>query len=183
MTSRTAATRYARALFDVALKERLDLQAIDAELSAVATFVSGNEGLNRALSHPAIPAPRKKAVMEQLLQRSPVSPVLSRLLLLLAERDRLMLLPEVAQAYRARLMDHQQIVRAEVTTAVQLPTERVSALQQGLAQATGRQVQLETRVDTAIIGGAVARIGSTVYDGSITTQLQRLRQQLVETEV
>jgi F-type H+-transporting ATPase subunit delta len=183
MTGRTAATRYARALFDVALKERADLATIERELSEASTFIAGNDALNRALSNPAIPVAKKKAVMEQLLERSPVTPVLSRLLLLMAERDRLMLLPELAQAYRVRLMEHQQVVRAEVTTAIPLPPDRVSALQQGLASATGRQVQLDTRVDPSIIGGAVARIGSTVYDGSVTTQLQRLKQQLVETEV
>ena len=133
--------------------------------------------------HPAIPAARKRAVVEQLLARVPgLSPVLSRLLLLLAERDRLLLLPDVADAYRQRLMDHLQVVRAEVTTAIPLPAERVQALQQGLARATGRQVQLGTRVDQSIIGGAVARIGSTVYDGSVTTQLERLKQKLVEAE-
>ena len=66
-------------------------------------------------------------------------------------------------------MDYQQIVRATVTTAVALPPDRVSALAEGLATATGRQVQLRVDVDPAILGGAVARIGSTVYDGSITT--------------
>jgi F-type H+-transporting ATPase subunit delta len=60
-----------------------------------------------------------------------------------------------------------------------LPPDRIAALQQGLARATGRQVQLETKVDGSIIGGAVARIGSTVYDGSVTTQLQKVRERLV----
>ena len=183
MTSRAAANRYARALVDVALSERDDLEQIDRELTGVATLVSGNEGLHRALSHPAIPASRKRAVTEDLMARSPVNPLLSRLLLLLADRDRLVLLPELAAAYRSRLMDHQQVVRAEVTTAMALPADRVSALQQGLATATGRQVQLDVRVDPSIVGGAVARIGSTVYDGSVTTQLQRLKAQLADGEL
>ena len=182
MTSRASATRYARALFDVALAERQDVAGIDQELAAFATLVRGNEALQRALSHPAIPAARKRAVLEQLLALSPMNPILSRVLLLLADRDRLVLLPELAEAYRARLMDHQQIVRASVTTAVALPPDRVSALEQGLVAATGRQVQLQVAVDPAILGGAVARIGSTVYDGSITTQLERLKQRLVESE-
>jgi F-type H+-transporting ATPase subunit delta len=182
MTARAAATRYARALFDVALKEGSDLAAIERELSDAAALVGSNEGLQRALSNPAIPAPRKRAVMEQLLAKSPVRPVLAKLLLLLADRDRLILLGEVAAAFRQRMMEHQNVVRAEVTTAVPLGPERVAAMQQGLAQATGRQVLLEARVDPAIIGGAVARIGSTVYDGSVTTQLERLRQQLIEAE-
>jgi F-type H+-transporting ATPase subunit delta len=111
-----------------------------------------------------------------------VSPILTKLLLLLADRDRLMLVRDIDETYRVRLMEHHNVVRAEVTTAMPLPADRVAALERGLAAATGRRVQLETRVDGGIIGGAVARIGSTVYDGSVTTQLQRLKHQLTETE-
>lgn len=182
MTGRAAAARYARALFDVALKERADLQGIGAEVSGFAALLSDNAALGRVLANPAIPAARKRAVVEQLLARSPLSPLVSRLLLLLAERDRLMLVGDLADAYRSRLMDHAQVVRAEVTTAMPLPPDRLAALQQGLARATGRQVQIETRVDPGIIGGAVARIGSTVYDGSVTTQLAKLKERLVQTE-
>ena len=67
-----------------------------------------------------------------------------------------------------------------MTTAVKLPADRAKAVEQTLAQTTGRTVTLETRVDPSIIGGAVARIGSTVYDGSITRQLQRMKDKLVE---
>lgn len=183
MTARTAARRYARALFDVARAERTDLERIAEELEGVASAVSQHEGLQRVLANPAIPAARKRAVMEALLARSPVTPVVARVLLLLADRDRLVLLTDLAEAYRSRLMDHQQVVRAEVTTAVPLPPDRVSALRDGLAQLTGRQVQLDVRIDPAIVGGAVARIGSTVYDGSITTQLEKMKQQLEQADI
>ena len=182
MTSRGVATRYARALFDVALAERQDLEQIDRELAGIVALVSGNEGLARALTDPAVPPARKRAVVEELLSRSPVNDMLARTIRLLADRDRLMLLPDLAAAFRNRLMDHQQIVRAEVTTAMALPADRVTALQQGLADATGRQVQLEVRVDPSIVGGAVTKIGSTVFDGSVTTQLERLKRKLVEAE-
>jgi F-type H+-transporting ATPase subunit delta len=109
--------------------------------------------------------------------------VVSRLLLLLADRDRLVLVPDLADAYRSRLMDHQLVVRAEVTTAVPLPEDRAASLRQGLAHVTGRQVQLDIRVDPSIVGGAVARIGSTVYDGSVTTQLEKMKQQLVDVQI
>jgi len=178
MTSRGSATRYARALFDVASKEG-DIQQVGRELKAFAAMVASHETLSRALANPAIPAPRKRAVIEQLLERSgALSPILSKLLLMLADRDRLVLLPELAEAYETRLMENSRVVRAQVTTAVELPADRVSALQQGLARATGRDVQLETRIDASIIGGAVARIGSMVYDGSVTTQLQKVRERL-----
>jgi F-type H+-transporting ATPase subunit delta len=178
MTSRAAATRYARALFDVAQKEG-DIQQVGRDIAGVNALLGANEILGRTFANPAIPAARKRGVVEQLLARTPgISPIVAKLLLLLAERDRLALLPDLAKAYETRLMDHAQVVRAEVTTAVPLTEDRVAALRQGLAMATGRQVQLETRVDPSIIGGAVARIGSMVYDGSVTTQLQKVQERL-----
>jgi F-type H+-transporting ATPase subunit delta len=183
MTSRAAALRYARALFDVVLKERLDLDRIERELFDFTDLVKNNEALDRVLTHPAIPTTRKRAIVDQLLALAPVSRPLAQLFLLLAERDRFPLLPELAQAFRERVMEHRQVVRAQVTTAVALPTDKVSALQEGIARATGRKVHLEANVDPAIIGGAVTRIGSTVYDGSVTTQLQKLKTQLAQTDV
>ena len=183
MTSRTAAVRYARALFEVVRKEGLPADRVDRELAAFAELVRSNEALGRALSNPAVPAARKRAVIEQLLLRDPVTPQLARLLLLMAERDRLVLLPEVAQAFSERVLDYQQVVRAQVTTAVALAPDKLAALQQGIARATGRQVQLEANVDASMIGGAITRIGSTVYDGSVTTQLQKMKERLAQTEM
>jgi F-type H+-transporting ATPase subunit delta len=182
MTSRASAARYARALFDVALKEGEDLDQIARELFEVVALMSSNPGLARALTHPAIPPARKRAVVEELLSLSPVHPMLSRTLLLLADGDRLALLPDLAELFRSRVLDHQQVVRAQVTTAVKLPSDRVDRLRQGIAAATGREVQLEVRVDPSIVGGAVTRIGSTVYDGSITTQLAKMKQRLAEAD-
>ena len=183
MTSRGAARRYARALFDVAQAERHDQDRISRELDEFAALVAGHEALARVLVNPAIPAPRKRALVDALLARSPVDGILARVLLLLASRDRLAILPDLAAAFRDRLMDHRQVVRAALTTAMPLGEDRVAALRQGLARATGRDVQLDVRVDPAIVGGAVARVGSTVFDGSVTTQLAKLKQQLVDVEV
>src|SRR5262249_13676081 len=158
---RAAAKRYARALFDVALKEG-DVQQSGRDLTAFARLVANHESLPTILSNPAIPAAKKKAIVEQLIARAgSLSPVVGKLLLLLAQRDRLVLVPEIVEAYELRLMDYAKVVRAEIVTAVGLPGDRVAALQQGLANATGRQVQLESRVDPSIIGGAIARVGST----------------------
>jgi F-type H+-transporting ATPase subunit delta len=181
MTSRAAATRYARAIFDVTLKEG-DLAQVERELTEFADMVASHETLQRVLGNPAVPAPRKRALIQELLSRAgSLSPIVSKLLLMLAERDRFLLLPEIAVAYRHRLMEHANIMRAEVTTAIPLPADRLNGLKEGLSKATGRQVQLENRVDPRIIGGAVARIGSTVYDGSITRQLEKMHESLVKT--
>lgn len=181
MTGRAAATRYARALLDVALKERADAQQIGRELAEFAGIVQGHETLQRVLSNPAVPTARKRAVIEDLVARAgTMAAPLAKLLVLLADRDRMALLAQVASAYQARLLEHAKVVRAEVTTAVPLPADRLAALGQGLARATGLDVQLENRVEPAIIGGAVTRIGSTVYDGSITRQLQKMKASLIQ---
>ena len=105
---------------------------------------------------------------------------MSKLLPLLAERNALGTLPALAAAYRTRLLERRNIVSANVTTAAPVAPERADAIARRLSEVSGKQVQLSTRVDPSIIGGVVARVGSTIYDGSITTQLARMRQALVE---
>jgi len=178
MTSRSAGTRYARALFDVANKEG-DVQQAGRDLVSFNELVSNHESLAKIFANPAIPAPKKKAVVAQLIAHGgAIAPIVGKLLLLLAERDRLPLLPDIVVAYQSRLMDHAKVVRVEIVTAVSLPPDRVAALEQGLAHATGRQVQLASRIDPSIIGGAIAKVGSTVYDGSVTRQLQKMKETL-----
>ena len=78
------------------------------------------------------------------------------------------------------MTNEQKIIRGQVTTAIALPPDKLRALEQGLQAATGRKVVLETKVDPSIIGGVITRLGSTVYDGSVTTQLQKMKQALIE---
>jgi F-type H+-transporting ATPase subunit delta len=182
MTSRAAGVRYARALFDVALKES-DVQQAGRDLEEFGRIVSGHEGLSRVLSNPAVPPAQKRGIVDALLTSAGIgNPVVAKLLRLLADRDRLALLPEIVTAYRMRLMEHAKVIRVEVVTAVALPAERAAALRDGLARATGRRpedVHVDTRVDPSIIGGAITKIGSTVYDGSVTRQLEKMRDTLV----
>ena len=129
---------------------------------------------------PAVPAPRKRAAVVELTARLSTTPVLAKLLALLAERDRLILLADLLSAYRDRLLDHRHVVRAEVTTAGELTGERTQEIERRLAQVTRRSVTLSARVDRSIIGGVVARIGGTVYDASVTKQLEKIKNRLLE---
>ena len=180
MTNKTAATRYARALLDVAVQQRDDLDAIERALTAFVELLTQHPALARVLLNPAVPVPRKRAAVSELTARADTPATLAKLLVLLAGRDRLVLLPDLLVSYRDRLLVHRNVVRAEVTTAAPLASERVRAIEASLVRMTGRTVLLETRIDPAIIGGVVARIGSTVYDGSIIRQLQKMKDQLVE---
>ncbi len=178
MTNKTVATRYARALLDVAIKERANVEQIESQLADFVDLLNKYPALQKVLLNPAVPVPRKRAAVAELLARANFSPILAKLIALLADRDRLVLLPDLLASYRERLMDYRHVVRAEVTTAAPIDATRVEAIQRGLATLTGRTVTVATKIDPAIIGGVVARVGSTVYDGSVTRQLERMKETL-----
>lgn len=180
MTNRTAAARYARALFEVSVPDR-DPEQIEADLARSLALIDGHETLRRVLLNPAIPAPRKHAIVTDLVSRlGDLLPPVAKLLTLLAERDRLGILADILEAYRSRLMDHLGVVQATVTTAHALPPARTEAIERSLAHASGRRVILTTDVDPALLGGLVAKVGSTVYDASVARNLERIRQTLWE---
>ena len=180
MTNKRAAIRYARALFDVALKEQGDLDRIEQQLAGFHDLFTAHPTLEKVLLNPAVPAPRKHAAVTDLTERLGITPILGKLLKLLAERDRLVLLPDLLASYRDRLLDHRHVVRAELTTTAPLAADRVEAIGRRLASIAGKTVTVSSRVDAGIIGGMVARIGGTVYDGSVTRQLEKMREKLVE---
>jgi F-type H+-transporting ATPase subunit delta len=180
VTNKTAGTRYARALLDVGVQQKADLEHVGEELASFVELFTTNPELGRVLLNPAVPVARKRAAVAELAAAGRLSSIVSKLVVLLAERDRLTLLPDLLASYRERLLDYQNVVRAEVTTAAALPDDRARALERSLAAKTGRTVRLATRVDPSIIGGVVARIGSTVYDGSVTRQLEKLKETLVQ---
>ena len=177
MSSRASAVRYARALFDVAVKESEPGQ-VEQELQAIITLIKEHGDLQLALVSPSVSPTGKKSVVSALVQRAQFSGPVGKLLLMLAERDRLVLLPEVLDAFQARLREQRRVLEAEVTTAMPLEPEQAATLQRRLSAATARDVTVTTRVDPALIGGMVARIGSIVYDGSLATQLARLKGRL-----
>ena len=179
MSMRASAARYAKALFDVASTESTPEQA-ERELTAFADLVRAHAELQSTLINPAVPVAAKTAVVRQLLERLRPSAPVRKLLALLAERGRLELLPDLVAVFHERVMEHQKVVSAEITTAAPLTPDRLAQLQQRLSTATGRRVTVTTKVDEALIGGMVTRIGGTVYDGSVATQLASLRQRLAE---
>jgi F-type H+-transporting ATPase subunit delta len=178
MTNKTAATRYARALLDVAVKENADLDQVERDLASIIDLFTQYKLLSQALLNPVVPVPRKRAAMDALTARGQLLPMVAKLLVLLAERDRLVLLPDLLAAYRDRLLDFRNVVRAEVTTTTALAPQQLQTIEANLARAAGRSVVLSTKVDPSIIGGVVTRIGSTIYDGSVVRQLQRMKEKL-----
>ena len=179
MSLRTSANRYAKALFDVALQEKADLAKIGQDLSEISELISENTELKGAVERAGVPDASRQAVMEQVADKLGAAPQVKKLLVMLTQSRKLDRVAHIAEAYREQLLSHQNIVRAEVTSAAPLSPEKTKALEESLSKVTGKKVELTVSVDPGLLGGVVATIGSTVYDGSVKTQLQRLRQELV----
>jgi F-type H+-transporting ATPase subunit delta len=176
---KSAGAREARALLDVATRES-DPDRVGAELDVLAEAMRTERDVQVLLFNPGVAVARKVQAVQAIASLLELTPLVSKLLVVFTERDSLRLVPELAAAYRARLLERRNIVAAEITTAVPLTGDTADRVGRALGQASGKQVLLSTRVDPGIIGGVVARVGSTVYDGSVTTQLARMRQKLVE---
>ena len=180
MSLRTSANRYAKALFDVALEEKADLAKVDQDLQDVVAMMNESPDLARAAGHSANTEAARQSLMEAVAKAMTLSAPVTKTLVLLAKSGKLDLIPDLAAAFRERLLAHQNIVRAEVTSAAPLSPEKTKALEESLSRVTGKKVELSVSVDPELLGGVVAKIGSTVYDGSVRTQLARMRQELVK---
>jgi F-type H+-transporting ATPase subunit delta len=179
MSLRPSATRYARALFDIALRDH-DPNAIERELSTLAEVMTSHAELKRALETPGVPQTARVGIVRAVAESAHAAAPVVRLLTMLAERGRLELLPDLVDVYRERLMAHNNVVHASITTASTVAPDTLRSLEHRLAAGTGKQIRLQVHVDPALIGGVVTRIGSTVYDGSLRTQLQKIQQRLLE---
>jgi F-type H+-transporting ATPase subunit delta len=182
MIVRAISRRYAAALFDV-IGTRGDLDRAGRDLDAANRLIEGHAQLRHVLETPAVPPSKKRAILEQVFTDGELMPEVRRLLLLLADSDRLTLLTEIAQAFADRLMELRRVVPAEVVTAMPLDATARDAIASALGRATGAQVTLTERVDPEIVGGLVARVGSLVFDGSLTRQVERLREELTTDQV
>lgn len=181
MTHQAVARRYAGALFDVVSKNG-QLDSAYTGLSAFAELVTQSPELARAFGSPAVPFAKKRAVAETLATQLGVSGEVMRLIGVMGDRDRLSLVGAVASAFEARVMQARQIMKAQVTTAVPLSAAATESLAAALGRATGGTVKIDARVDPSIVGGVVARVGSMVFDGSVTRQLEILKTQLINAQ-
>ncbi|MPY87391.1 MAG: ATP synthase F1 subunit delta [Luteitalea sp.] len=175
--TRREARRAGRALFDVAVSQDDPARVAD-DLARVVALLDAHSDLEKALTSPMVRPAAKCALIDQLAPRLALTSISHRFVRLLADRDSIASVRPIAAVFHTHLLDHQRVIEAALTTAVPLSEEQAAAIRSGLSAATGRHVSLVHTVDPAIIGGAVARVGSLVLDGSITTQLRRFKQEL-----
>ena len=172
------AERYAAALVEVALENNQATQ-VKQELAAFAAMVRESPELNAFLSNPSIGRAVKHAVIEQLVTRMGASRTLRNYLFVIVDQRRAGMLIEIEQAFSALLDARQGITQATVTSPAELTVQERAELGTALAKLTGKNVQAQFKTDAALIGGAVVKIGSTIYDGSVRAQLDRLRVRMI----
>jgi len=176
---KAVAQRYARALADVAL-QRKKAEEIRNELAVFAALIRESADLRNLLASPAVSREKKHSVVEALARRVGVSQTLRNFLFVLVDNRRAGMLAEIREAFEAQLLERMGITHAQVTTAKELTAAEKADLAKALEQLTGKRVEAEYKQDSGLIGGAVVRIGSTVYDGSVRQQLNRLRASLAQ---
>jgi F-type H+-transporting ATPase subunit delta len=179
MNGRALARQYATALFDIARKIDL-VDQIGRDVASFDRLLATHHELRTALTSQTVPPARKSAAIGALAAASDgVSDEVRRLLQFMAERNRLALFHDVAAAYAERAMEQDQVANATITTAAALDERERTALASALGKAIGRRVTLTERVDPSIVGGVIAKVGGTVFDGSITRQIERLKSRLL----
>jgi F-type H+-transporting ATPase subunit delta len=179
MRDRKLATRYARALLG-ALPKVAEQDLADAFLAALADSLRDSAELRRFLLDPAVSLGAKKSLLEKLCADRGVPPHVKTFLSVVAENGRLANLSSIAEVFHLERESSQGSVSARLTAATALTPELQSRAAAALGKLTGRKVNLTVAVDPGLLGGAVAQVGSVVYDGSLKTQLARLRRTMGE---
>jgi F-type H+-transporting ATPase subunit delta len=178
MSVETVARRYATALADVVLKNG-EVEIVKSELKTWEDLIKTNPDLQSAFANPSIAHLSKEKVLEGLLVKTRPSKTTANFLRILLKNGRLTELHEINEKFAAVLGERSGVVSAEVTSARPLSEAEKAEFQANLAKMTGKKVTLNFNINESIIGGVVTRVGSTVYDGSVKTQLETLKQQLI----
>jgi F-type H+-transporting ATPase subunit delta len=177
LSLQTVARRYALALADVAI-ERKEEREVQVEVDFWVSMIESNPQLREVFVNPTIPYDQKRNVLEELISRTKVRPTTASFLQVLLKNQRFSQLREVVERFGYVLDERRGLVAATVITARDMSEESKKALQDTLAAATGKIVRLNFTTDEGLIGGFVTHIGSTIFDGSVRSQLERLAVQL-----
>jgi len=176
MAGQQSARRFAQAAFQIA-QEADQLSEWRDDLTTIARALGNNEELATLLDSPQVPVETKLKVLDEVLGDG-VGLLPRNLVGLLASRSAVVVVPEIVDHFEAMLDASQGVVRADVTTAVKLSADQTAQLTKTLSEVVGADVKVETRVDPAVLGGMIARVGDRVIDGSLRTKLQTMKREI-----
>lgn len=178
MSTETVARRYAGALADIVIKTG-ETEPVKTELKTWEEMMSSNSELLQAFRNPSIAQANKEKVLEGLIAKTKPTKTTANFLRVLLRNSRLTEISEINERFANVLDERNGIISASVTSARPLSEAEKTDLQTNLAKLTGgKKINLNFNIDENIIGGVITRVGSTIYDSSITTQLENLRAEL-----
>ncbi len=177
MSETRVARRYAKGLLAVALEDR-KIAEYGKELAAMSGLLVDNAELRNVIANPLHERASRRGILEILIGKQSVSPIMSQFFRLTLEKERLRYLPDIAAAYQRLVDDHTNVGRATVSAAVPIPPAAQEKIKEALQSATGKTIILSVEQDPELIGGIKAKIGDLVLDGSIKTQLDGLKNSL-----
>jgi F-type H+-transporting ATPase subunit delta len=170
--------RYARAFVDVVFERKLQADAVLRELRILVEILDSSPELRRVWENPAIPAEQKRKVLDAMVARENISKPVRNFAAVLIDHHRILQLAAITRQVESELDQRLGLAEADVTSARPLSDEEKRTLEVRVEGLTGRKVRARYATDRGILGGAVVRLGSTIYDGSVRGQLRRMKEQL-----
>jgi len=178
MSVETVARRYALALADVVTKTN-ETNSVQAELKSWEQLINSNADLQTAFRNPAISQANKEKVLESLIAKTQPTKTTANFLRVLLRNSRLTEIGEINEKFSSVLEERSGVISAQITSARPLSEDVKTEMKMSLEKMTNKTVNLNFETDGTLIGGVVTRLGSTVYDGSVRTQLEELKQQMI----
>ena len=172
----SVASTYARAFADVVLSERLEANRAIGGLRSIAALLAESVDLRRVWENPAVPAAQKRKLLDAIVQRDGIDKPVRNLLAVLIDHRRVQFLPRIVEQLEKELDARMGFAEAQISSARELGPAEKQALEAQVAKVTGKKVRARYGLDASLLGGAVVRVGSTIYDGSVKGQLERIKE-------
>jgi F-type H+-transporting ATPase subunit delta len=172
------ASTYARAFADVVFNTRLDAIRAITGLQRITTLFNQSVELRRVWENPAVPADQKRKLLDAIVQREGLEKPVRNLIAVLIDHRRLPFLPRIVEQFEKELDSRLGFAEAQISSARELADAEKRALESQIQKTTGKKVRASYELDSTLLGGAVVRVGSTIYDGSVKGQLERIREQI-----
>lgn len=170
------AATYARAFADVVLDTRADVNRALAGVRGIAELFTSSDPLRRVWENPAVPADQKHHLLDAIVQRESADKIVRNLVAVLINHRRVAFLPAIAEQVEKELNARMGFADAQVASARELGEAERRALEGQLEKVTGKKVRAHYGLDPSLLGGAMVRVGSTIYDGSVKGQLDRIKE-------
>lgn len=172
------ASRYARALVDVVMERKIDAATALQQMHDMVATVEGSSDLRMVWESPGVASDNKRAVLDAIAEKAGLLRPIRNFFAVLIDHGRIPMLQQIARQFESEMNTQLGFVEAAISSSRQLSAEEQHSLESQVESITGKKVRAKYATNPELLGGAVVRVGSTIYDGSVRGQLQKLREQL-----